>query len=253
MSEANQITVTNRYYPGIRAEDLYTSTAIQNLNNMPFPDYQKYFQGYIAEATDYRRRDTRVIAAGETIAQKKHLFFNVVAGKTEKTLGETVSYTKDEGECNMVDSSRMEHNTFLIVESLQVNLLATSRDYSVIGADGQPTVLSVAAEASNSAVNTVIGLVRNSYLRFKVGKHVKAEGRLTQFPSDEIYSGAFGQVADEGFFQIGVGMPRPLKEIVVLEPGANFTMELELFRAVTVPQNVELSISLVGVLLEDVA
>jgi hypothetical protein len=251
-TEQQQITVVNPFFPGIKAGDLYDSTAIQNLNGMPYADYAQYFKGRIAHARDYRRRDTRIIAATETVAAKIHSFYTIPAnGKGDTTLGGTITIDpKHKGLTNMVDAGRMEHNAWLIVESVQCSVVVSSRDYNSVS-NGQPLNLAAAAEATNSATNTVLGLNRASYMNFKVGARVKAEGRMSEFPSDEVFSGAFGAVADEGFIQIGRGEPKPLKEIVVLEPHQNFTLELEFFVAPVFGQNVEIEWALVGVLLED--
>jgi hypothetical protein len=248
--EAQQITAVQPYYPGITAQDLYISTGIQNLNGMPFPDYEKYFKGRIAHAKDYRRRDTRLIASGGVVPAKVHPFFIVAQGKDEATLDGGTTFNKHAGLTNMVVSGAMEHNAWLIIESVQVTCAPSARDFNSLSS-GQPANLAAAAETTSSATNTLFGLVRDSYLTFKVGTRVKAEGRMSAFPGDEVYSGAFGAVADEGFIQIGKGEPKPMKEIVVLEPHENFTLGLEFFIAATVPQNVEIEIALCGVLIED--
>lgn len=254
-----EIGVQLPYRPGMQANELYTSSLIDTLDGMPFQDYAKWFQGRIKQANDHRRRDTRVIGAGTTVAAANYPFFKVPLNGSETSLdGGTTFNPKPKALTNMIDDNRMEYGSFFIIESVQCFLIATAREFKTI-TTGQPTDLSPAvAEGTNSASTTVIGLARNCYMTFKVGNDRKADGRIAEFPSDIVFTGAFGGasttggVGDEGFVQIGAGKPRMLREIVVLRPGQYFTVELEFARASLVSQNVELEIAFSGVLLESV-
>jgi hypothetical protein len=245
--------VQKPYRPGtIDPRSLYSSTGLNVLDGMPFEDYRKYFQGRIKQATDHKRRDMRLIGAGTTVLKNRYGFFATPVGSPEKSLDGGVTIDPKDGRfTNMVEGNRMEAGSILIVESIQCQAALSSRDFNAFALD-EPTDLAPAAAGTMSASNTLLGLNRNTYLEFDVGRDRKAEGRLASFPSDEAFSGAFGGDSDEGFIQIGYGKPRNLKEIVVLAGLRHFTLFVDFFANTIVPQNVEIEIALCGVILESV-
>ena len=234
---------------------LYETTTLNYLNNMPFADYAEKFQGRIMHARDHRRRDTRVVAAASTILKKVHKFFDAPKDSTsEKSLDGSITIDpKDESFTNMVESSKIEAGSTLIVESVQVGIFQTHRDFNAFAAGtGEPSDATPAATDTLSATNVLIGLCRSAEVRFGLGRDVKAEGSPDSFPPDRGFSGALGGATPEGWIQIGFGAAKPMREIVVLQNLYHFFVEWEQYRALITPMNVEIEIALCGVLLESV-
>jgi hypothetical protein len=231
---------------------LFESFNIETLDEMPFSDYAKKFQGRIKGAVDHDRYDTLRIEPATTVAKGVRALFTAPRDSDAKTASGT-AIVKDRGDTNMVEANKMEYGNIMIVESIQAQVVATSRDFAAI-AQGEPTDLSAAAPATDTVAssNTVIGLADNTFLQFRVGDDVKAEGILTKFPCEYSFSGAYGADAQEGFTQLGNGRARLLKQIVILKPGQHFSVDLDFLRAMLVPQSVGVRIYLSGIRLSPV-
>lgn len=223
---------------------LYKRTFLETLDEMPFADYVKFFDGRIKSAHDTDRYDTLRIDGAATLQKGRYALFNVPRDGDAKTTNGT-PYIKDKGDTNMVEGNKMEYGTILIVECIQVQLVATTREFATLQ-QGEPTDLTPAAAGNMSASNTVVGLADNIFLQFRVGDVIKAEGILSKFPCEYGFSGAIGGDTDEGFVQVGFGRRRPLKQIVVLKPGQYFTVELEVLRSLFVPQSAQIRVFLSG-------
>jgi hypothetical protein len=230
---------------------LYEDRNIETLDDMPASDYMKFFKDRIKHAVDRRRFDVARIVGGQVIAADLKPLFNIPLNGDAKTLDGGTTYKKDRGDTNMKENNKLEYGHVLIVESVQVSCLATSREYAALTA-GEPTSLAPAAEGTEASSLTVTGLGNNVNLRFAVDDKVKTENPLICYPPDFGYSGSYGNAADEGFTQFGFGRANMLRQIVVLRPGQYFTVLLDFLRSLTIPQSVDLKVMLCGVELEPV-
>lgn len=229
---------------------LYRRTLLETLDGITMEEYTKNYKGRIKNAHDHDRYDTAIIPAATAVSAGDKQLFNVPNAQTGPNLAGT-NYKRDEADTNMVEANQLEFGNFLIVESFQVQILATTREYAAF-TDAKPTDLAPAAAGTIAASNSVAGIANDFFIDFKVGKRSLCSGPLIKFPSEYVLSGAFGADTDEGFVQVGMGKPRPLREVVVLQPKQNFTVTIKVFRATTVPQNLKIRVYLCGVLLESV-
>lgn len=223
---------------------------LETLDGISAADYARRFKNKIKQAQDHDRYDTLRIEAASTVPRGIKALFGVPKdGDFKSASGNLI--VKDSGDTNMVEGYKMEFESYMLVESIQVQATATAHEFNALSA-GQPTDLAPAAAGVVSSANTVIGISLNTFLQFRVGDEVKAEGLLPKFPCEYSFSGAYGGAADEGFTQIGVGVARPLRQVVLLKPGQNFVVTLDFLRALVVPQSIQLRVYLSGTLFESV-
>lgn len=187
-----------------RPDKLYETSFIETLDDMPSEEYEKLFKGRIKSAIDHRRRDTfRIDTGGVTVPKGIKAFFNIAIDGDAKTAN-GVAYVKDKSDTNMIEANKLEYGTTLIIESVQLTAVATSREFGALVA-GEPSDLSPAAPATDivCASNTVVGLGLNCNLEFRVGDELKTEGLLVNYPSENVFTGSFGADAQEGLFRLG--------------------------------------------------
>lgn len=223
---------------------------IETLDNLSAEDYARLFKNRIKQAQDHDRYDTLRIVAAETVPKGLRPLFGVPKDGDFKTAG-GAAIVKDAGDTNMVEGFKLEYESYMLIEAIQVQGVAPSRAFNAEVA-GEPTDFTPAAAGTNSSANTVLGLGKTTFLQFRLGDEVKAEGPVTKFPCGYGYSGAYGGDADEGFTQIGFGMVRPLRQTVLLKPGQNFVVELNFLRSFIVAQSVDLRVYLSGTLFKSV-
>ncbi len=59
---------------------------LDNLHGMPGAEWWTNYRKTIVNARDYKLRDTRLIAAGQTVAAKVHPFFNIELNGSDTSL-----------------------------------------------------------------------------------------------------------------------------------------------------------------------
>jgi hypothetical protein len=241
---------------------VYPSTrlpvTLADIENLQMPDYLG-MKGKIVNAVDHRRFDTNVVMAATDLAKGEYFYFDKKKNSTDrKTLdGGTTIAILDQTYTNMLDANRIEESWSLIVDSLQVDLIQSHRDFSGFTSNtGEPSTGAPSATDTNSATTQFLALTRNVNVKFEtidnVEKEIFAEGRIDDFPSDRSVCGAFGGATPEGF--IGNfnydGQPEYLRSPVVLQSQHLFQVVLQALRTVTCPLNAEIGIALSGLLVK---
>lgn len=232
------------------------SVAMADIANLQMPNWQR-IKDFVVGGIDHRRYDTNVVMAATDLAKQTNEFFNKkIHANDRKTLdGGTTIVDLDESYTNMLEASKIEQGWTLIVDSVQVDLIQSHRDFNAFTANtGQPSTGAPSATDTNSATTQYLGLCRSCFVQFEsvdnVDKEIFAQGRIDDFPSDRSVCGAFGGSTPEGF--IGNfnydGSPEYLRNPVVLQSQHLFRVILTALRTFTCPLNAEIGIGLVGLL-----
>lgn len=229
------------------------SLPLRKINGMPTTDYINQIKDDILDADDYRLFDTRGIAAGTNLTARKYDFFNIPAEGQETSLdGSVTILQKTANYTNLLENGKVEGGNTMIVDSLQVAVFCTHRDFNAFTANSIfPSTGAPNATDTNSGTLNLQALNYNTYLTFSEPNHGNfAEGNLAAFPSEEVFSGAFGGQTTEGWIQIGMGQPQYLRYVRVLQELHHFDVDLTCYATVTFPIQLVIQIALCGIKLK---
>jgi hypothetical protein len=230
----------------------YQPTYLNNLNGITIEELAAKYKGRFAKARNFTLRDTRIILAGGTIAAGEYDFFSKPLNGEEDTLdgGGTIQ-NKTEDMVNLVEANKLMNGNALIITSFQIQLVLTAREFASVSG-GRPVSAGPAAAGTMSACNNMVALHRGGVFTVKIGSDVVSEGRLLDYPPRAHMSGSFGSVDDEGFVQIGSGVPRYLDEVVILPPQQYFSVKWKFPVDLIISQNAQIEYGFDGILLEGV-
>jgi hypothetical protein len=219
------------------------------IDGMPYQDYINSLQGRILDAVDYRAFDTRIVIAATNVVAGNYDFFNIPIGGSENSLdGGTTFARKTEEYTNMLENGKIEGGNTLIVESMQISVFIPHRDFNAFTSNtGLPSTGAPSSTDTNSAINNLLALHFGTYFTFSQPNHGNfAEGKLLDFPSDRSIGAAFGGATPEGFVQVGMGVPQPMRYVRVLQTLHHFDVQMLAYRTITFPMNVIIEIGLCG-------
>lgn len=201
---------------------VYERSFLESLDNIPLSEYNQRFRGQIKNAIDTIRFDTLRIVSGTAIVLSDKSLFSVPLNGTGTTADGATSYKKDQADTNMRVASEMEYGNTLIVESFQIEAFVPS---AIATADtvNRITDPTAVAGATLSPTLNLIPLLRDAWVTFSVGDRIVLEGRPLEFPAQGGIMG-FGGGVEDGGAQNGFGFARPLREIVILRPGEQFSV-----------------------------
>lgn len=226
----------------------YYPMHILDFDGMSTQDYLANYKGRIKFAKDAHRFDVRVIHAGGTVAAGEQDFFVNEKGKSEKSLDGATTITKTDYYTNMEAPRQMEKGTALLVDSIQIEIFQTTREYNAFTSNtDEPSDFTAAVAADTKpASNILAGIQRTMRVELWRGNELLGAGRLCDFPNEGGFSGILGGPTNEGIIQNGFGFPRRLREVCVLGENYLFTLKTFWERAVVCPNNVEIRAKLCG-------
>jgi hypothetical protein len=187
------------------------------------------------------------IVAGQQVTKNVYKFFVIEQGKPTTTIDDgATAYVKDENDTNMVQAGQMEKGTIMLVDSIQIDVPLTHRDFGAATA-ADPTTFAISATDTLGASNVLVGLQRSARFELWQKRDLLAQGRLNKFPVEGGFSGVLGGATSEGILQNGFGMKRHLREVLLL--GENYLFELRMYidrTIASVPYNTEIKVALSG-------
>lgn len=223
---------------------------LKDFDGMTMRDYLKYWKDGIQGAIDHTRYDTRIWAPGTTIAAdgagNAGAFFQKRVGDEELSLDGGTSITKTDYHTNMAEGQKIEKGATLLIDSLQIEVAISHREFNAFTADLSPNTAVVTATDTSSATNHMLLLDRCIIFELWRNKELLAEGTLSDFPSAGGFFGSFGGSTPEGYIQNGFGQPNYLRKVLVLEAGYLFTLKTRVLNAITNVLNVEIRAKLSG-------
>jgi hypothetical protein len=232
---------------------MFNRSYLQNLDGMSARQYLQTVKGQLKNARDYKLRDTRIIGTGGTVTTGDYEFFVKPINAEESTLDGGATIARKTGDLtNLLEANKLIKGNILVVDSIECSVFVPAREFATI-TNGRVTSAAPAAAGTTAASNNLIALCRGSYLTVKLsGKDIRAEGQLWDFPPSKKLSGVMGAVDDDGFVQIGDGLAKPLREIIVLGEQTFFQVVLNFPVDLTIAQNLEIEVALCGLLFESV-
>jgi hypothetical protein len=236
-----------------RAQFLPSSDVFQlplrQIDGMPTTEYLATLKDKILDAVEYDFFDTRICTAATTLTANQYRFFNIAQGGTENTLdGGTSITTKTPEYTNAIESGKVEGGNTLIVDSFQVSVFMTHRDFNALTANtGLPSTGAPSGTDTNSATNSLLAWAYGSYFTFsEPNRGIWCEGNPLTFPSDEVLTGSFGGSTPEGWVQVGAGRPRYLRYVRVLQSLHHFDCIMNVYRTITMPLQLIIRVKLCG-------
>lgn len=232
---------------------IYYPKNILDFDGMTASDYLSNFKGRIKNAIEGRRFDTRRVTAGAATVKGEVKFFNLAKGEATTTIDTgATAYNKDDFDTDMEQNGQMEKGTALLVDSVEVEVFGTHREFGALAA-AQPTTFAVSATDTLAFSNTLVGIQRTCRFELKKKRELLSKGRLTDYPPQGGFSGVLGGATSEGILQNGFGFRKQLREIIVL--AENYLFDFSMFMDVDIaawPYATEIRVSLCGLELEAV-
>ena len=192
----------------------------------------------------------RMIAAGTTVAAGTYPFFNKAKNDSngDKSLDGSLTIKNLEAYTNMIAAGQVAGGHTQIVESLQVQVVIPTREFSALDANLQLPAggTNAAAADTKAATNDYLALAMNTKITLSepdFGEY--ASGKIWKFPSPQVPYGALGGGTNEGFVA-NAGRPNIMRYIRVLQENHHFDVELEFLCATAFTHNVWIFVVLDG-------
>jgi len=220
-----------------------------NLDDLSGPEFRQ-IKGKLKNVRDDVLFDSGRFKAAGAIPQGAVTLFAVTVGNPTTLLNDVaVQYTKDESDTNMHgQGGLLGSGDQMVIASIQSMVACSANAFGTApGAatvDCTPTALAV--NTSAGATNTVLGIVQNCRLRFRVDDSRDYEnGTLDFFPSEFGLTGFAGS-QQEGVAQNGGLKARYLSRVRHLKSLQRFAIILEFTRAITTATAGRIKVGLVG-------
>jgi len=202
---------------------------IRKLNRTPLSDYYR-MAGKFVNVENYIYEATALYAAGTPITTE-HVAELFTAGHNQPGLvvntGAVIAPKQGKNLTNMVTDGEFDNGTSFLLEMICADVFLTSEPPTSVvnGAIVNPATNPI---ANYSAPNHYKAVSRQWELAFIRGEdQVIVDGKLYEFPSPFVASGAFGASAG-GFIQNGFSIPswNKLSEIQALQSNDRFRVEV---------------------------
>lgn len=223
----------------------WTLSTLDEIDQMPVEDFMRWYGGgkRIAGAVDHQRWHERIHAPATTIAASAqgYDFFGKVPGDTEPSLDGGTTIAIDDYYTNMVEGGKMEKDVTFIVYALGIRVDIPHREFNAFTAL-QPVSAAVTSTDTSSATAHLLQLDRGAIFTFLKGGGTSAEtvaqGSLFDFPSKGGPGGIASGNTVEGVMTNGNGFLNYLDEVVVLDEGRQFKLQMKTYRAMLSVLNV---------------